>query len=200
MNRMWRKFQIQTGMAEAEEQSYAEEFSEMTSLSFQQRIIGFFMSLLMGITFVAIALSFVPVIALFPKKFAFFFTCGNFFCVASTAFLVGPAKQLRSMFDAHRAQAAGVFLGAMAMTVISALKWRSSILSIVFAVIQIVAVVWYGLSYIPYARRVVSWLWSYAGVVIKPILSFIVDILWKTCRCCCGRFICPNQLGDASPV
>ena len=192
---MWKKFQISTGLAEPEEQTWSEEISEMTSLSWHQRLIGFFMSLAMGITFIIIAMTFVPMIALFGKKFAFFFTCGNLFCVASTAFLVGPKRQMASMFESHRAQVAATYVAAMLLTMISALQWRSSILSIVFAAVQVAAVVWYGLSYIPFARRVVGFMWGYLSVIIKPVAAFLVSMWWSCCKCFLGRCLCPDAGG-----
>lgn len=162
-----------------------DELSEMSSLTMKQRLGGFFLSMGMGITFIVIAMSFVPMIAVFGKKFAFFFSCGNFFCVASTAFLVGPAAQAKKMFEAQRAQAATAYVVSLSMTLVAALHWRSSILSIVFASVQVVAVVWYALSYIPYARHVISIAWSYVAVIVTPILSLVADVLWRLLKCCC---------------
>jgi hypothetical protein len=168
------------------EQTFGEELSEMTSLTYQQRLGGFFLSLLMGITFIVIALGFVPTIALFGKKFAFFFTCGNFFCLASTAFIVGPAAQIKGMFEAHRSQAAVAYVTTFSLTLISALYWQSTVLSIAFAVAQVAAVLWYGLSYIPFARRVVWYAAGYAGMIIKPILSAVWAVLSTVLGYCCG--------------
>merc|ERR1711916_53756 len=107
--------------------------------------------------FIVIALLFVPTIAVFGKKFAFFFTCGSFFCVASTAFLVGPAAQLKGMFEQHRQHAAAAYVGSLFLTMASALCWRSTVLSVAFAGVRVASVLWYALSYIPFARRVVGY-------------------------------------------
>jgi hypothetical protein len=172
--------------ATLKEQTLSEELSEMTSLTAKQRLGGFFLSLIMGITFIVIALGFVPTIALFGKKFAFFFTCGNFFCVASTAFIVGLAAQIRGMFEAHRSQAALAYVSTFLLTLISALYWRSSVLSIIFSVAQVASVLWYALSYIPFARRVVGYALTYAGYIVKPILSAAASICCTAVRCCFG--------------
>jgi hypothetical protein len=179
------------GAAAGEDESYFGALQDTmccNGLSFQQRITGFLLCLLMGVVFIMIAMSFVPMLALFPKKFAFFFTCGNAFSVSATSFLVGPASQLKSMFESHRAQAAAGYLMSTSLTLISALYWRSAVLSVVFAAAQIVSVVWYALSYVPFARRVVSYVWSWAAVVVKPVLSAIAKVVWT----CCSKLCMPK--------
>ena len=165
--------------------SYADEFSEMTSLSTQQRLIGFLMCVAMGIIFCWIAMAFVPTIALFPKKFAFFFTCGNAFLVLAPVFLVGVRSQIQSMASSHRAQVAAVYVGSTIATLFSALYLHSSILSIVFAVVQVGAVIWYGMSFIPFARRVLSTTFNYLGFIVKPMLMTIA----KSCGHCCSCIV-----------
>lgn len=169
-----------------------ETFDICGGLTFQQRIAGFLMSLAMGVAFIVIALSFVPLLALFPKKFAFFFTCGNAFAVGATSFLVGPRSQLKAMFEAHRAQAATAYLVSLFATLVAALHWRSAILSILFAAVQIAAVVWYALSFVPYARRVVSWSWSYLSMIL-PVCSACSATVWACCSRLpgvCSRWCC----------
>lgn len=159
------------------ETSLADELGEMSELTMTQRLSGFFMSLGMGVTFIIIAISFVPTLALFPKKFAFFYSCGSLFCVMSTAFLVGFKKQVTMMFEQHRSQAAAAYVVSLFMTLISAAQWQSTVLSIAFASIQIVAVLWYSLSFIPFARQVVGQFLGYFWIVAKPILSLIGSLL-----------------------
>jgi hypothetical protein len=189
----WNNFRSQTGLfvnpedpVDSKEESMVDEFSEMTSLTKMQRIYGFFMALGMGVVFFVIAISFLPMIALFPKKFAFFFTCGNVFCVASTVFLVGFRRQLESMMESHRFQAASAYMVSMFMTLAAALHWQSSLLALIFACIQLAAVLWYSLSYVPYARYTISFVWSYLLVVLKPLLSVTSSLLWKCMQCVCG--------------
>ena len=164
--------------SELKDDDLLDDLSEMSSLTAKQRLYGFGLSLAMGITFIVIALSFVPTIAIFGKKFAFFFTCGNFFCVASTAFLVGPAAQIKGMFEAHRAHAAAMFAGSLLLTLVAALYWRSAFFSIVFSVAQVGAVGWYALSYIPFGRYLVgNYLIPYGGMILGPIFNALWTVL-----------------------
>lgn len=193
VNGAWNNFRSQTGLfvnpedpVELKEESAMDEFSEMTSLTRMQRIYGFFMALGMGIAFFLLAISFLPTIALFPKKFAFFFTCGNVFCVASSVFIVGFRRQLETMMEAHRFQAASVYLVSMFMTLAAALHWQSSVLALIFACIQLAAVLWYSLSYVPYARHTLSFVWGYLLIILKPLLAMLGSLLWKLTQCVCG--------------
>lgn len=173
------------------ETSYFDEFHEATSLTHTQRLYGFLMAIGMGIVFFLIAISFLPTIALFPKKFAFFFTCGNAFLVLSTVFIVGWRKQLEVMFESHRLQAAALYFGAMFLTLASALHWQSSVLAMLFATTQLASALWYVLSFIPSAQRIVSLVWSYASVVLVPLLSMVGKALWMVLSTivsfCCRR-------------
>jgi hypothetical protein len=180
----------EAGPPELKDDDLLDDLSEMSSLTAKQRLTGFLLSLAMGVTFIAIALSFVPTIALFAKKFAFFFTCGNFFVVASTAFLVGPAAQIKGMFEGHRAQATAIFVGSGFMTMLSAVYWRSTVFSIAFACAQVVAVAWYALSYIPFGRYVVgNYIVPYASMILGPVfkaLWFALSTAGGACvKVCC---------------
>lgn len=91
-----------------------------------------------------------------PIKFAVVFTCGNLLAVGSTVFLIGAAQQMRMMFDSTRVFATAIYLGCVALALICALWIHSKVLTIIAIIIEICALIWYSLSYIPFARRMVS--------------------------------------------
>ena len=76
-----------------------------------QRLIGFAACLATGILFGALGSLFVLVS---PRKFAALYTLSNILSLASTCFLVGPAKQARSMCAPARAPAAVAYLASLA--------------------------------------------------------------------------------------
>uniref|UniRef100_A0A803L2M3 Vesicle transport protein n=1 Tax=Chenopodium quinoa TaxID=63459 RepID=A0A803L2M3_CHEQI len=104
------------------------------------------------------ALSYTQSMIVFVKaiKFALLFTFGNVMAVGSTAFLIGPAEQLRKMFDPVRLYATAVYLGCVVLALICAILIHSKILTMFAMICEICALIWYSLSYIPFARRVVS--------------------------------------------
>ncbi|KAK7196857.1 Got1/Sft2-like family [Novymonas esmeraldas] len=152
------------------EQGYVDGLAEMTDLSYTQRITGFFMMMGMGVLFILFGM----MMWMRPIKFSFFMTCGNIFCLCSTMFLAGCAQQLRTMFEANRFEAACLYVLSVACTLLSALWLKSKLLSIVFALAQLVAILWYALSFLPYARQTLTFAASYASMVLGPIVNVVV--------------------------
>lgn len=74
----------------------------------------------------------------------------------STAFLIGPMQQIHMMFDPVRVYATAIYIGCVVMSLICALWIHSKILTILAIICEICALIWYSLSYIPFARRMVS--------------------------------------------
>ncbi|GAA6100802.1 hypothetical protein Q7C36_005407 [Tachysurus vachellii] len=91
-----------------------------------------------------------------PRKgiilFAVFYTFGNIASLLSTTFLMGPLKQLKKMFDKTRALATAVMITCLVLTLCSAFWWKIPGLVVLFCILQFLALTWYSLSYIPFAR------------------------------------------------
>jgi hypothetical protein len=87
--------------------------------------------------------------------FAVFYTLGNLMALGSTLFLMGPMKQLSTMFAKTRAAATIIMLVALVLTLCAAFWWKKNLLALIFVVIQFLAMTWYSISYIPYARDAV---------------------------------------------
>ncbi|CAJ1015990.1 conserved hypothetical protein [Leishmania braziliensis MHOM/BR/75/M2904] len=163
------------------EQGYMEGLSEMTDLTYTQRITGFFMMMGMGILFILLSM----VMWMWPKKFSFFMTCGNIFCLCSIMFLAGCAQQLRTMFEANRFEAACLYVISVFMTLLSALWLQSRLLCILFAVAQLASILWYALSFIPYARQTLKVALSYASLILGPV----VNVIAKGVSSCLGAIL-----------
>ncbi|CAL8359357.1 unnamed protein product [Boreogadus saida] len=89
------------------------------------------------------------------KLFAVFYTIGNVAALSSTCFLMGPFKQLKRMFEPTRLIATIVMLLCLALTLCAAFWWKKNLLAIIFCIMQFLAMTWYGISYIPFARDAV---------------------------------------------
>lgn len=124
------------------------------TLTFQQRVIGFCVCL--GIGALVSVLSFITLWNKEYLEFAVLNTLGNVFAVCSSLFLAGPKKQLKKMFEETRLIATIMFLSMMVLTFIAALAIKWVWLTIICCILQYLAMGWYGLSYIPYARTVVK--------------------------------------------
>uniref|UniRef100_A0AAX7VDQ7 Vesicle transport protein n=1 Tax=Astatotilapia calliptera TaxID=8154 RepID=A0AAX7VDQ7_ASTCA len=89
------------------------------------------------------------------KLFAVFYTLGNIAALASTCFLMGPLKQLKRMFEPTRLIATIVVLLCLVLTLCSVFWWGKKGLAIIFCILQFLAMTWYSISYIPFARDAV---------------------------------------------
>mmetsp|Transcript_30598 Transcript_30598/g.67034 ORF Transcript_30598/g.67034 Transcript_30598/m.67034 type:complete len:200 (+) Transcript_30598:215-814(+) len=129
------------------------------NLTFKQRLYGFIICFSVGIV-VSISsmfsFSFAQLLAGQPAPFAIRYTLGNVISLVSTGFIVGPARQLRQMTAPTRWISATIYLGAIAATLVSALVLHQPWLVLACIGVQGLSMIWYMLSYIPFARRAVS--------------------------------------------
>ncbi|KAJ4831104.1 hypothetical protein Tsubulata_027024 [Turnera subulata] len=103
-----------------------------------------------GVFFVFIAFTmFLPVMVLVPQKFAICFTIGCAFIVGSFFALKGPRNQLAHMSSKERLPFTLGFVGTMVGTVYVSMVLHSYILSVLFSVLQVLALSYYVLSYFP---------------------------------------------------
>lgn len=103
----------------------------------------------MGIGFL-----FIPIKGL--KLFCIFYSLGNLMAIFSTLFLMGPMNQLSKMFSQTRIIATLLMVTFLVLTFLSGLWWQKKGLTILFCLCQFLAMTWYSLSYIPYARDAVK--------------------------------------------
>ncbi|XP_061847589.1 vesicle transport protein SFT2A isoform X2 [Colius striatus] len=125
-----------------EEQGLTAQVLDASTLSFGTRIRWFAICFIAGIacSVLGTALLWLPKGI---KLFAVFYTLGNIAALASTCFLMGPVKQLKAMFEPKRLIATIVML------------WNKKGLAVLFCILQSLAMTWYSLSYIPFARDAV---------------------------------------------
>eukprot|EP00112_Aurelia_sp_Birch-Aquarium-sp1_P021861 Seg599.4 transcript_id=Seg599.4/GoldUCD/mRNA.D3Y31 product="Vesicle transport protein SFT2B" protein_id=Seg599.4/GoldUCD/D3Y31 len=140
-----------------EEQSIVAEINEASTLSWSTRLKGFAVCFCLGVFF-----SVFGTFMLWKnlKLFAIFYTLGNVTSLCSTFFLMGPFKQLKNMFKEKRLIATIIMLLSLVLTLCAALWWKNKGLAVLFCIIQYLAMTWYCLSYIPFARNAVKKLFS----------------------------------------
>ncbi|XP_043497570.1 vesicle transport protein SFT2A isoform X2 [Polistes fuscatus] len=145
-----------SGKEECDEESgIIAQVMDQTTLSWSTRIKGFAICFVIGIL-----CSFLGSFALFLRRgltiFAIFYTLGNIISLASTCFLMGPVNQFKKMFAATRIIATILVFVSIGMTLFAALHLNNPGLALIFIIIQSIAMTWYSLSYIPYARDAVK--------------------------------------------
>ncbi|XP_047179450.1 vesicle transport protein SFT2B [Vigna umbellata] len=80
---------------------------------------------------------------------------GNLF-YDSTAFLIGPKRQVTMMLDPVRIYATSIYIASMIIALFCALYVHNKLLTFLALILEFGALVWYSLSYIPFARSMVS--------------------------------------------
>ncbi|XP_074379740.1 uncharacterized protein LOC141720938 isoform X2 [Apium graveolens] len=145
MNRAMERMKILVGMEEEviEEQSsfaFMDDLNQNCTLSYQQRLYGFAICLVSGV-----ACTLLSMLVFFnPIKFGITFSFGNLLAIGSTAFLIGPKRQVTMMLDPVRIYATAIYLV------------HNKLLTLLAILLEFSALVWYSLSYIPFARSMVS--------------------------------------------
>lgn len=113
-------------------------------------LLYFGVFLAVGVFFIFIAFTmFLPVIVLVPQKFAICFTIGCTLIVGSFFALKGPKNQLAHMFSKERLPVTLVSIGSMVGTIYVSMVLHSYILSVLFSVLQVFALLYYAISYFP---------------------------------------------------
>ncbi|GAB6025317.1 hypothetical protein CHUAL_010732 [Chamberlinius hualienensis] len=137
-----------------EERGIVQQIGDSTSLSWETRIKGFIACFVIGFLF-----SILGSISVFFGNFIMFgvlYTVGSVTAIASTCFLMGPVNQVKKMFASTRLIATIIMLISLIMTLVAAFAWQIGGLVLIFVIIQFLAMTWYSLSYIPFARDAIK--------------------------------------------
>ncbi|CAG8541809.1 12076_t:CDS:2 [Dentiscutata heterogama] len=137
-----------------------EQDDEWFTLTRWQRLAGFGILFASGALCFLIAFVSLPLLAIKPRKFAVTYTMGSLLILSrfttfevlqvyDFALLYGPFAHLRHMISRERLPFTVAYIGSMAATLYFAIGLRSTILTIIFSIIQIIALIWYTVSYLP---------------------------------------------------
>lgn len=132
--------------------SFVDDFNRNCTLSTKQRFYGFAICLAAGLTCTLLSM----LVFFNPIKFGITFTLGNLLSLGSTAFLIGPKRQVTMMLDPVRIYATAVYLASIIIALFSALYVHNKLLALLAIILEFGALIWYSLSYIPFARSMVS--------------------------------------------
>ncbi|KAL7186796.1 hypothetical protein ACSBR2_028508 [Camellia fascicularis] len=124
--------------------------SATSNLPSGKSLMYFGILLATGVFFVFIAFTmFLPVIVLLPQKFALCFTLGCCLIIGSFFALKGPKNQFLHMSSKERLPFTLGFVGTMVGTIYVSMVLHSYILSVLFSVLQVLALAYYAVSYFP---------------------------------------------------
>ncbi|EGP91932.1 unnamed protein product [Zymoseptoria tritici ST99CH_1A5] len=107
-----------------------------------------------GLNLAAIALfvvcfTLLPVLSLRPRKFAILWTMASVLFLSSWAVMMGPIIYVRHLISQERLPFTATYLGSIVLTLYFAMGLKSTVLTLFSSIVQMVALVWYLVSYFP---------------------------------------------------
>lgn len=124
-------------------------------LTYQQRIIGFGCCAAIGWI-----LSFIGTLTLIGgfsaenlRTFVALYVIGNVIALCATGFLLGPKQQCIKMWAPTRRYSTAFYLIMLIVVLVVALTKQNIFLILFLLVIEIMAALWYSLSFIPFGRK-----------------------------------------------
>ena len=123
------------------------------SMTYKQRVYGF--AICLGLGILVALLSCIFVWTLNFVAFGVMYTVGNLLSIGSSMFLCGPIKQFKNMVKPVRLVSTIVYFLMMALTLFSAFYLKIGLLVLLCVFLQFLALVWYTISYIPYAQNAI---------------------------------------------
>jgi len=130
------------------------DLNEVTTMNWNTRMQAFLGCFVLGL--ICSLLGSVLLLKAKMTGFCILTSLGSILSLISTCFLMGPFKQLKKMFDPIRIVATIVYISMIVLTLLAGFVWSSPPLAFLFVIGQYIAMAWYSLSYIPYARDAVS--------------------------------------------
>uniref|UniRef100_A0A182Q9N7 Vesicle transport protein n=2 Tax=Neomyzomyia TaxID=44536 RepID=A0A182Q9N7_9DIPT len=118
-------------------------------LSRIQRIVGFVTCMGLGIFCMIVSTFYIPVLILKARKFALLYTLGSVFFIMSFSFLSGFGAMFRQMFSRERIAMSISYTCCLTATLYFAMVAQSTAFTVLFAVAQIITLLWMILAAIP---------------------------------------------------
>lgn len=119
------------------------------TLSRWDRLIVFGVCLLAAALMFALCFALLPIMAVKPRKFATLWTLGSVFFILSFAVLQGPVSFFVHVTSSNRILFSLAYFGSIILTLVFSLGMHSAILTIPAVIVQILAALWYTISYFP---------------------------------------------------
>ena len=141
--------------------------SVLPTLSYRQRLFGFMTSLALGLFCFSWSTVYLPVIVIKARKFALLFSMGSAFVMGAFALLWGPWSHLQHLFSKDRITFTTTYFGSLALTLYFAMGLQSTPLTTIAAGAQIMALVWFVVSYLPGGQTGLKYMSRLCGRICK---------------------------------
>lgn len=114
-----------------------------------QRLIGFCACLSFSSVCFVLAALYTPVLLFKARKFALLFTLGSLFFLSSFSFLWGPWNHFKHLFTKEKLPFSLSYVITLTGTLYCSMWLHSTLLTVLLAVLQLIALLWFLVSYIP---------------------------------------------------
>jgi len=124
--------------------------SSITAITIsRQTWIQFFVLLTVGASLLALSMPTLPFVALAPQRFAILFSSGSMCIIAAIVTLKGPKEFFDHCRSRHRLPFSIAYFGSLVGTLYGALEKNSFVITLPFTILQIIALTYFLVSYIP---------------------------------------------------
>ncbi|KAI7279199.1 SFT2-domain-containing protein [Hortaea werneckii] len=129
--------------------SRREEEEGWFALSRWDRILIFGGLNLAAVACFVICFTLLPILSLRPRKFAILWSMASALFLGSWAVMMGPMAYVRHLISQERLPFTATYFGSIVLTLYFAVGLRSTILTLFSSIVQVVALLWYLVSYFP---------------------------------------------------
>lgn len=112
--------------------------------------------------------------------FAILYVCGNVIALCATGFLIGPKSQCTKMWLPTRRYSSAFFLVMLIVVFAVALAKQNVWLILSLLAVEVAAGVWYGLSYVPFGRKILCSFFRSLGIFYPCF--YVHDQVEESCK------------------
>lgn len=138
--------------------------------STRERLTTFAIIAAAGAICMILAFTFLPFVIISPHKFALLFTIGSALMVISFSFLRGHVEFVKHLSSVQRLPFSVSYGVSLIGTLYCSLVMGSYLLTLVFSIVQVVALAYFLVSYIPGGTGALTFVGGVVGSGIKSIV------------------------------
>jgi hypothetical protein len=136
----------------------------------RERFTTFAILAFLGVVCLVLAFSFLPIMILTPHKFALLFALGSILMIASFSFLRGHGAFVKHLASVERLPFSASYLVSLIGTLYSSLVMGSYLLTMIFSIIQVIALAYFLVSYIPGGTSALNFVGTVVGGSLKTVV------------------------------
>jgi len=126
-----------------------EEEEGWLALSRWDRILIFGGLNLAAVALFVVCFTLLPILSIRPRKFAILWSMASALFLSSWAVMMGPVQYARHLMSQERLPFTATYFGSIALTLYFAVGLQSTILTLLSSIVQVIALLWYLISYFP---------------------------------------------------